>query len=268
MPQVAVTMLDVDHAEAGVGRQAGGVHEIANQAFDLVVGEQYLLVWNRKSAIEHRVAINDPRLPGQLHFRTRKPARVRQLQADDQVARVAKRSGMFGDQFGAQRGQVGHGLRIDEQLVRICPAVVAHGHGFAAPDQLGAADPESAPAAPRQLAWPAVERAVPAFHRQDGEAIADAPAVDLQRLGQGRLRRGPERVVAGNRRADRLSMPPQFGRRLETRNAAVSAHLTSRSLAARECSRRNLHGDAADLPSLRRSGVERKLSRAKRTPRG
>ena len=54
--------------------------------------------------------------------------------------------------------------------------------GFASPHQLRAADAEVPPSSSRQVGRFAVLRAVPPFHRQDAEAVADAHAVDLNRL--------------------------------------------------------------------------------------
>ena len=60
--------------------------------------------------------------------------------------------------------------------------------GFASPDQLRAADAEVPPSSARQVGRLAVLRAVPPFHRQDAEAIADAHAIDLNRLREGARR--------------------------------------------------------------------------------
>jgi hypothetical protein len=80
-------------------------------------------------------------------------------------------------------------------LIGIRAAFLTHGDGFPAPNQFGATLTEVAPAAPGQIARPAVGRAVPAFHRQDGEAIADAHAAGLERRGERRRGRGRELAI-------------------------------------------------------------------------
>ena len=78
------------------------------------------------------------------------------------------------------------------------------GDRLAAPDQLRAADAEALPAAARQVARLAVERAVPALHRQDAEPVADADAVELERARERRRRPALSRVSSNcERRAAR-----------------------------------------------------------------
>ena len=100
---------------------------------------------------------------------------------------------------GNQRvAQVGNRLVVrlgQQQLVRVGAAVVPHRHGFPAPEQLRAAQAEVAPAADGELRWPSVGRAVPAFHRQHAEAVADAHAVQLERPRERRLLRRQQVVV-------------------------------------------------------------------------
>ena len=121
---------------------------------------------------------------------------MRELEADEQIA-VGVRSealAMRGDELFPQPGDGALRVRRHQQLMRVGAAVVPHRHRLAAPDQLGAADPEMTPAARGQLARTAVDGAVPAFHRQDAEAIADADAADVDGLSQRRLS-GAWRVV-------------------------------------------------------------------------
>src|SRR5579875_1079830 len=91
---------------------------------------------------------------------------------------------MFSDQHFAEVGEIGECVIAQKQLMGIGPAVGANGDSLAAPDELGPAGTEMPPAPPRQLAGPTVARAVPALHRQDGEAIANPNAVYFIRLRQ------------------------------------------------------------------------------------
>src|SRR5215469_5424105 len=100
-------------------------------------------------------------------------AGVRQLQTDQQILRAAEALAMLGDKRFAQLSEIGERIVIEQELMGIGSAVVADGDGFAAPNELGPAGAETLPASARQLTGPTVAHAVPALHRQDGEAIAD-----------------------------------------------------------------------------------------------
>ena len=120
--------------------------------------------------------------------RPREASRVRELQPDQEiVGRVrAKPFAVRADELVAQRTDRPLRALVEHQLIGIGPAVVAHGNRLAAPHQLGAALSEVAPAAAREIAGLAIRGAVPPFHRQDAEAVADDRAVDLQRLAERR----------------------------------------------------------------------------------
>ena len=154
--------------------------------------------------------------------RPRESARVRQLQADEEVVGAAVAALMFLDQRFAQGGEIGERFLGQEQLVRLGPAVGAHGHGLAAPDQLGPARAEAPPAPQRPLAGPAVGFGVPALHRQDAEAVADGASADDERLGQRavRLQVGVERRLD----AKRPHSPEECFRGLQTRYGGERRH--------------------------------------------
>jgi len=83
-----------------------------------------------------------------------------------------------GDECFAELGEVRLVLLDNNELVGVGPAIRPHRHGFAAEDQLGAAFTEPAPA-PEDIAGDAAAgRAIPAFHRLNGAAVAEALAVD------------------------------------------------------------------------------------------
>ena len=86
-----------------------------------------------------------------------------------------------------------------------------HGGGLAAPDELGAAAAEVAPAAERVLAGRAVAIGVPAFHRMNAPAIADAAAGDRHRLGQRRTLRGRKHRLGDRQVEPQLGQPQAKG---------------------------------------------------------
>src|SRR5207237_4300570 len=81
--------------------------------------------------------------------------------------------------------------------------------------QLRAADAEVAPSPPRQLARLALARAVPSFHRQNAEPVADAHAANVERLRKRRRRRGRQLLVESESNARALQMRAKCGGRLE-----------------------------------------------------
>src|SRR4029078_13480487 len=101
----------------------------------------------------------------------RVPARVRELHADEQVVSRAVPLAMRVDERVSQRGDIPQRLPLDDELMRIGPAVVTHRDGLAAPDDLCTADPEVGPASPGEIGRGTIDRAVPAFHRQDAPAV-------------------------------------------------------------------------------------------------
>ncbi|OQA40206.1 MAG: hypothetical protein BWY52_02927 [Chloroflexi bacterium ADurb.Bin325] len=196
--QVAVAVLDIDEREPRALGQRRGAAEVLDQPGDVVVAEQRVVGRDAELAVEQRVMVEDGGLellavgPGEA-------ARMGELEADEQVVGPAVRGQVLCDQRLAQpsqRGQVGF---VDEQLVRVCAAIVAHGHRLAAEDELCAAPPETAPAPQRQLGGRAVRGAVPPLHRQHREPVADGEAVrQLIRLREGRMGAGLQGLIEGD----------------------------------------------------------------------
>ena len=121
------------------------------------------------------------------HIRPRVAARMRNLQSQVQIA-VGVRAetlAVRGNQLVAESGDRRLRRRCQHQLIRIRAPVVANGDRFASPHQFRAADSEIAPSPAGQIAGLAVRSAVPPLHRKDAEAIANAGAVDLDRLREG-----------------------------------------------------------------------------------
>jgi hypothetical protein len=113
---------------------------------------------------------------------------------------------MLLDQDLSQMGQAALGMWADHELVGIGAPLVTHRHGFSAPDKFRAAAAEAPPSVDRVLARVAVRRAVPAFHRMNGEAVADRDPVTHERLCQGRIRSTDQFLIARDREAERIQM--------------------------------------------------------------
>ena len=132
-----------------------------------------------------------------LSLRPSEAAGVRQLQADQQVVGAAEVLAV-GRQRASRRAARSASVLGEQELVGVGAAVVAHGDRLAAPDQLGPAQAEVPPAPPRQVGRPAVDGAVPALHRQDGEAIADGAGRAPSGLGQRGVRPGSTSASNGS----------------------------------------------------------------------
>ena len=105
---------------------------------------------------------------------------MRQLESHQQVVGCAEIFTVSVDEFIVQPRQPVFGLLVDDELVGVRAGVVLDGHGFAAPDPLGSAAAEVAPAPPDQFAGAAVFLAVPAFHGVDHPAVAHAKGANMK----------------------------------------------------------------------------------------
>ena len=203
VPEIAVARLDVDEAEAGVARQPRRGDEVVDQAIELVVLEHAHAV--RKAAIEHRIARTRRAAPGDRRRRAARSAPSASAagrRTDRASAFAPNRSRCAATSSSRSAAIAGWVARRHQQLMRIGAAVVADRDRFPAPHQLRAADAEIAPAPARQIARLAVARAVPPFHRQDAEAVADAHAVaprSAARAATRRARPARRRTRAGCR---------------------------------------------------------------------
>ena len=112
-------------------------------------------------------------------------------------------------------------LLDDDELVRVRTAVGPHCHRLRAANHLRAALAEALPAAAHFVAQAPGRRAVPALHRMNGDAVADALAVDGEighRLGERRVD-GGDGVFAGQLDTERGAVRAEFSDRLERRDA-------------------------------------------------
>ncbi len=136
--------------------------------------------------VEQRVVIGDDRLRRAFGPRNR-PEWVSCSPTSRSTARSEAADVLF-DQCGAQACQLVDRRRVDDELVRVRSSVSSYRDGLATPYQLGARAAEPAPAPLDQFGRSAVGGPVPAFHRQDGEPIADRAFADRDRLRQRSIR--------------------------------------------------------------------------------
>ena len=160
-------------------------------------------------------------------------AGVRELQADVEIVGAVRAEArrVRGDQRLAQAHEIGQRVLVDDELVGVGAAIVAHGGRLPAEDQLGAAEPEPLPAPERQLGGMAVERAIPALHRQDAEAVAEREAA-RQRVGlrQRRVRPGLHLLVKGQLDPQLGHVLPEGGRGLQHGDTTIGHGLSPRVL--------------------------------------
>ena len=184
--EIAVAVLDVDESEPGFSGQRCGRDEVVDHAADLIVGQH--ADRTRKPAIEDGVRHGGQRLGTLVPVGLRKTARVGQLKPDVEIGvrTGAEPLDVGRDQLLAQPRDGRKGSGGQHQLVRVGASIVANGDRLAAPDQLRAALAEVLPAADREIGRLAAGRAVPPFHRQHAEAVADAHVTDLEWVGKRR----------------------------------------------------------------------------------
>ena len=147
---------------------------------------------------------------------------MRQLEADDQIVGGAVAFPMRVQQCLAQLRQIAFVFLANNQLIRIGPSLGADGHGFAAANQLGPALAESRPTPENILRRAAGARAIPAFHRLHGEAVADLFAVDGDRINRTAQRRAGacfNFILARQRQAEGGEMSAKIPGGFEGRNA-------------------------------------------------
>ena len=93
---------------------------------------------------------------------------------------------MRGDQRFAQASQVGQCVFVNNQLIGVGASLMSDCNRFPTPDQFCATDTKALPAPKGVLAGATLCATIPAFHRQNGEAIANGLEFVRKRLRQGR----------------------------------------------------------------------------------
>jgi hypothetical protein len=208
-------MFDVDELKPDVVSHPRCTDEFGNQTIEIVVRKHAQAC--RKPPVQSRMLICDERLSMMIVVRSGEPARVRQLQADVQIVRGtgAEPRAVFIDEGSAQVRECFLGAFHEQELIGICTAVVTYGYSLASPDQLCATESEVSPSADCQIAGTPVDRAVPAFHRQDAEAVSHADVINMERLSERRLVGPVEHVIEVQGDLEAREMPAKRIGRLE-----------------------------------------------------
>ena len=180
--QVAVAVLDVYEVGATAFGDAARPDEQVDNPPHLVVAQDRIVLRNAELAVQEWVAVEDLGFEARLAG-SREAARVGELKPRQQVRVRTEIGVMYVEQFGMQSLERVLCLRPDHELARVGAAVGCDGHRLAAPDALGTAMSEVAPASAHQLVRLAVVVAVPALHRMDHEAIAERLPSRRQWLG-------------------------------------------------------------------------------------
>src|SRR5437667_2753813 len=224
-----MTVLDIDKGKPNVVSPLAAGDKIIHQPGNFGVGHAGVIRRNAKSRVEHRMVIEDGGLEPGLLVGPRKPPRVGQLKADEEVVGRAKAELVLLDQRRSQGCDRGFRAVNEQELVGIRAPVVAHRNRLASPDQLGAALPEALPAAHGEVAGFALPGPVPAFHRENAEPVSDGPAFEPARAGQRRFGARFQSLVKLELNAQRGKVRAERLRRFERRDSDVGGGLTHAS---------------------------------------
>ena len=90
VPEVPVTVLDIDKLKSRALRQLGGANVVVDEPADLIVAQHDAVVIGRdaESGVENRMVIRDLRFQFPLVARAAEATAVRQLQADQKIVDV------------------------------------------------------------------------------------------------------------------------------------------------------------------------------------
>lgn len=206
--EVAVAMFDVDEIGAGFGGEGGCFNIGFDQLLEFVVREDGGVRGDAEFFVENGMAIGDAGFQFLFVVRAAEAAGMGELKTDDEIVGSAVFSGVRGGEFFAEFADASDVFAVDDELVWIGAAVGTNSHGFAAENEFGAAFAEASPAPEHVIGDAAGSGAVPTFHGMNGDAIADASAVDgdlfhgAQEWGIGR----GDGIVAGQIDAETLQM--------------------------------------------------------------
>src|SRR2546426_11786113 len=107
--EVTVTVLDVDKVEPNIVSPLAAGDKIIHQPGNLGVDHAGIIRRNAKSRVEHRMVIEDGGLDLRLLVGPRKPPRVGQLKADQEVVRRAEAKLVLFDERRSQGRDRGFG---------------------------------------------------------------------------------------------------------------------------------------------------------------
>ena len=100
--QVSVTVLDVDELEPRLARHHGRTDEPPNDRLHILIAQDRILSGYARPSIEQGVMIQDPGLRSRPRVGPGEPARVGELQPDEEIVAGAERLDVSIDQRQAQ----------------------------------------------------------------------------------------------------------------------------------------------------------------------
>src|SRR5262245_23748538 len=180
-----MTLLHVDEGKADARRQTSCRDIMVRKPPQIIVVQQWIgtISYFSGGLIDNGTRVEDRVMKGQERPAVTVAARVRQLQADEQIIVRTEGFTVGLTAFAQHPFQVGCRLVVEKQLPRVGPPLVEH-RGRLAPDELGPAGAETAVTPKRQLIGPAVGRAVATLHGLDTEPVAGTQRADGHRLKQ------------------------------------------------------------------------------------
>ena len=222
MQQIAVAMLDVHEVRARLARNLCGADVALDEFLDLIIRPHLAVAGDVELAVENRMPERHARLHAELVVRLAEAPRVRELETGDQIVRRAELLRMGALEDGDEFPQSRLVLLDDDELIRIGASVRTHRHRFATEDEFCAALAEPLPASAHFICDAAGRRAVPAFHRVNRPAVADALAVHghpRHGLRERRITSNGDGILAREIQAERGDVIAEVSDRLERRDA-------------------------------------------------
>src|SRR5258706_401593 len=125
-------MLEIDEVGAGIPGNPGGRDVIEDELFDFRVGKDLLVRGHMEFAIKERMTISHTWFQALFVIRFAESAGMRELKTDDQIVGAAMVLPVGLEQDFAKSGKIGFVLVGNNKLIRVRPAIRAHGHGLSA----------------------------------------------------------------------------------------------------------------------------------------
>ena len=198
-----MTLFHVDELIASLIGKLGGTNVMIDEAFQIIVIEKWVRSVDAHARIENRI------VNGNQGLAVAVAARMRQLQADEQIVIVANVLSMCLSADIVHPRKAGQSLVVNEQLARVRSPFVEDGRRLA-PDEFRAAAAEPFIAAEDEFIGMSVRRAVAAFHGLHAERIADADGPHLHGSKKGGEISGKTQV-----QAESLCLGFDFAHRME-----------------------------------------------------
>src|SRR5205823_11820864 len=115
--EIPVAVFEVDELEPRRPRSLPRAHEVLDQRVELGVGEARRSIVEAEPPIENRMVIDDARFGMAVLMRTRKAARVRELEADVEIICRSEPRRVLAHEGVAQRGERADRLVRDDELI-------------------------------------------------------------------------------------------------------------------------------------------------------